>query len=67
MFNDEQNECLYQPVTEDELLSVMNSFKKDKSPGPNGWMIKFFIHFYDLVKKDLLSMVEESRTSGKIH
>lgn len=67
MFEEEQNDCLFQSVSDDEILSVMKSFKKDKCPGPDGWMIEFFIHFFDLVKMDILSMVEESRMSGKIH
>jgi len=44
----------------------MKGFKKDKSPGPDGWTIEF-IHFYDLFKEDLLSMVEASRISGNIN
>lgn len=67
MFNNEQNKELYKPVSEEELLKVMKSFKNDKCPGRYGWTIKIFLHFFDLVTKDLLSMVEESRMSGKIH
>ena len=67
MFDDEKNEALFQPITENELLGVMKSFKKDKSPGPNGWTIEFLIHFYDIFKFDLLRMVEASRMSGSIH
>jgi len=67
MFDDKRNEALFQPNSEDELLGIMKSFKKDKSPGPNGWTIEFFIHFFDLIKQDLLRMVEASRMSGSIH
>lgn len=67
MFVDEQNDCLFQPITEEELLETMKSFKKDKCPGPDGWTIEFFIHFFDLIKQDLLRMVEGSRISGSIH
>jgi len=67
MFDDEKNEALFQPITENELLGVMKSFNKDKSPGPDGWTIEFLIHFYDLFKLDLLRMVEASRMSGIIH
>lgn len=67
MFDDERNEALFQPITEKELLGVMMSFKKDKSPGPDGWTIEFMIHFYDLIKLDLLRMVEASRMTSSIH
>lgn len=45
----------------------MKSFKNDKAPGPDGWSIDFLIHFSDLFKMDLLSMVEASKLSGNIH
>eukprot|EP00253_Pinus_taeda_P036191 PITA_36191 len=67
MFDGEQNDYIFQPITEEELLETMKSFKKDKCPGPDGWMIKFLIHFFDLIKQDLLRMVEASRISGSIH
>jgi len=67
MFDQAKNEALFSPVTEKELFEIMKSFKKDKSLGPDGWSIDFFIHFFDLCKRDLLSMVEASRISGSIH
>eukprot|EP00253_Pinus_taeda_P004767 PITA_04767 len=67
MFDDGKNESLFQPITEDELLGVMKAFKKDKCPAPDGWTIEFFIHFFDIIKQDLLRMVEASRISCSIH
>eukprot|EP00253_Pinus_taeda_P016842 PITA_16842 len=67
MFDADAYEDFVKPVTEEELLSAMKSFKKDRSLGPDGWPIEFFIHFYDLFKSDLLHMVEASRMSGNIH
>eukprot|EP00253_Pinus_taeda_P032611 PITA_32611 len=67
MFDEDSYENFIKPVTEDELLSAIKSFKKDKSPGPDGWPIEFFMHFYDMFKMDLLRMVEASRMSGNIH
>ena len=51
-------------VTEEELKCVLQSFQKDKSPGPDGWMIEFFLELYDLLGQDLLHVVEDTRTSG---
>lgn len=34
-----------------------------KSPGPDGFTIDFFHHCWDLIKKDVWEVVEESRTS----
>jgi hypothetical protein len=48
------------------LREVLSLFKKDKSPGPNGWKIEFFTFFFDLVGDNLLEMVKESRKKGLI-
>lgn len=50
MFDKDQNDYLFQPIMKEELLGTMKSFKNDKCPGPDGWTIKFFIHFFDLIK-----------------
>lgn len=67
MFDDELNDHLFQPVTEETLLETMKFFKRDKCPGPDRWTIEFFIHFFDLIKTDLLRMVEGFRISRSIH
>lgn len=36
MFDVDLNDSLFQPVTKEELLGIMKSFKRDKSPGPDG-------------------------------
>lgn len=67
MYEDEQNDDFYKEVTNKKLLNVLKSFKSDKSLGPDGWTIELFTHFFEILKKDLLSMVEESRSMGYIH
>jgi hypothetical protein len=47
-------------------FGALNSFNKDRSPGPDGWTVEFFLHFFDLVGTDLLDLVEESRLRGRI-
>jgi hypothetical protein len=66
MVTDIDSNDLARPVSIDELKDVLHSFKKDKSPGPDGWTMEFFTIFFDLVGNDLLEMVEETRTLGKI-
>jgi len=65
MFDEGKNDYFFELVSEEELLSVMKSFKKDKCPDLDGWTIEFFIHSFYLVKMEILSMVEESRMSAK--
>jgi hypothetical protein len=61
----EDNE-LYKPVSLAEIKDILIHFNKERSPGPDGWTSEFFIFFFDLVGEDLLQMVEDSRTRGKI-
>jgi hypothetical protein len=36
MVNEVEAESLYNPVTLEELKSMLSNFKKEKSPGPDG-------------------------------
>jgi hypothetical protein len=42
---DEETNNLYAPVTLDEVKDVLSLFKRDKSPGPDGWTMEFFSTF----------------------
>ena len=54
-------------VSVEKLSMVLHSFQKDKSSGPDGWPVEFFLGFFDFFGKELLSVVEESRKAGFIH
>ena len=66
MVDEEEAETLYKPVTLEELKSVLASFKKEKSLGPDGWSVEFFTFFFDLMGGDLLEMVEDTRKKGNL-
>jgi hypothetical protein len=57
---------LFKPVSLPELKLILLHFNKERSPGPDGWTTEFFSHFFELVGPDLLLMVEDIRTKGKI-
>jgi hypothetical protein len=65
-FNDEMNEIMESEVTKEELKVVLGNFKKAKSPGPDGWIVEFFLGFYDFLEDEFLRVIEESRRSGKM-
>jgi hypothetical protein len=58
---------LESPCTKEELLEVLKGFKKEKSPGPDGWSVELFLHFFDLMGQDLLDVVEDARSRGKVN
>eukprot|EP00253_Pinus_taeda_P030096 PITA_30096 len=47
--NKDDSADLTASVTMEELESTLKWFKKDKSPGPDGWTIEFYLAFYDLL------------------
>ena len=65
--DDNDNRRLMEAVTNNELLKILHSFKKDKSPGLDGWPLEFFIGFFDLIGADMLKVVEEYRLDGHVH
>jgi len=67
MFDNDLNDQIYQLITVEELMATMKSFSRDKSPGPDGWSIEFLIHFFDIIKDELLKMVEEIRIKRSIN
>jgi hypothetical protein len=38
----------------------------DKIPGPDGWTVEFYLHYFDLVGTKLLELVEDSKLHGKV-
>ena len=53
-------------ITLEEIEIVLKVRAKDKSSGPDGWTVEFFIGFWDLVGPEILALVEESRRTGHI-
>jgi len=62
----EDSEELQKEVTMAELEATLKWFKKDKSFGPDGWTIDFYLAFFDILGNDLLKIVEDSRRRGRI-
>lgn len=50
----------------EELEKTLKGCTRVNSPGMNGWMTKFFSHFFDLIGADLLREVDESRIKGRL-
>eukprot|EP00253_Pinus_taeda_P034819 PITA_34819 len=62
----EEVEDLHQQVTKDEVECIIKSMAKDKSPGPDGWTVELFAHFFEMIGDELSEVVEESRQKGEI-
>jgi hypothetical protein len=67
MLDINEAEELYKHVTLIKLESILKMFKKEKSSGPDGWSVELYLHFFEIMGEDLLDLVEETRTSGRIN
>ena len=53
-------------ISMEEIVQALKSFKKDKSPGPDGWPVELFLAFLDILGNDFLALVESSRLEGRV-
>ncbi|GLJ31084.1 hypothetical protein SUGI_0622160 [Cryptomeria japonica] len=56
-----QNTALCTPISIDEVRKTTLQLKPDKTPGPDGFPVVFFHHYWDIIARDLYLVVELSR------
>ena len=66
MIHTEHSSSLTSQVSLLEIELSLKSFKKDRSPGPHGWPVEFYLHFFNLSSPTLVQMVDSTRISGYI-
>jgi hypothetical protein len=66
MLDQEDNKECFKEITLEDLCGVLDTFKKDKIPGLDGWTIDFYWNFFVLVGKDLVLVLEEIRQESKL-
>ncbi|KAK1276479.1 hypothetical protein QJS04_geneDACA020812 [Acorus gramineus] len=52
---------LDRPFSEEEIFKVVKATKGEKSPGPDGFGLIFYKRFWDIVKEDIILMLEDFR------
>lgn len=57
----EMNEKLLCPILLEELKRIVFHMRKGKSLGSDGFPVEFFQEFWDIIKLDLLDVVQESQ------
>jgi len=53
-------------VTEEEVSEVINEMENGKAPGPDGFNVDFFKACWNIVKQDILNVVEDSKLNRTI-
>ena len=66
MIPTEHSSLLSCPVSLKEIELSLKSFKKYRSPGPDGWPVEFYLYFFDLLSPMLLKNIDLTRTSDCI-
>jgi hypothetical protein len=66
LVSDAENNQLTQEITEEEMCKAAWSLEPDKAPGPDGFPIRFFRHFWDVIKRDLKKMLNYTLRKQKI-
>eukprot|EP00253_Pinus_taeda_P019430 PITA_19430 len=54
-------------VSKEEVEATIKSMAKEKSPGPDGWSIELFLHFFELIGAEITEVVEEARKKGEVY
>eukprot|EP00253_Pinus_taeda_P018273 PITA_18273 len=62
----EDNFNLNRPVTEEEVSEVIKEMHNGKAPGPDGFNVDFFKACWNIVKQDILNVMEDSRMNRAI-
>ncbi|XP_026399042.1 uncharacterized protein LOC113294884 [Papaver somniferum] len=64
--NSEEATILESNFTKDEVYSAIKDLGNDKAPGPDDYPILFFFNYWKFLKHDLMAVVHEFCTSGRI-
>lgn len=62
----EDGEALTRPFTEEEVRNALWGCDGSKSPGPDGFNMGFFKEFWGMIKEDVLRMMLEFHTYGRL-
>ncbi|KAF7826284.1 Transposon TX1 uncharacterized 149 kDa protein [Senna tora] len=57
---------LNKQFTEDECLVALNQMKLDGAPGPDGFNVRFYRKYWDIVKNDVMSMLSSFFHDGSL-
>lgn len=62
----EHNVMFMRPIESKEVEEAVMQMEKGKALGPDGFTVYFFQNCWDLLKDEILEVVEESRWTGRL-
>jgi hypothetical protein len=57
-----ENEVLMASFTEEEVFYAISQMEHNNAPGPDGFPAKFYQHFWDTIKTDLMALFNQLHT-----
>jgi ribonuclease HI len=66
LVTEEDNRFLNRPISMREIKKTVFRMHPDKAPGPDGFTPRFYIHCWDIIKKDLSKMVMRAQVCNKL-
>nr|ABF93982.1 retrotransposon protein, putative, unclassified [Oryza sativa Japonica Group] len=57
MLSEAEKERLIRPIEMEELKKVVFGMENNKAPGPDGFPVEFYKHFWYLIKDDLMELI----------
>ena len=59
-------QVMSEDITVNELYQALKSMRPSSAPGNDGITVKFYLHFWDLIKDDLFNCISHSLVVGKL-
>jgi hypothetical protein len=66
LVTEEQNNHMNKPIMKEEIDQALQEMPNGKSLGPNGFTVKFFKAYWEIIKHDVYRGVEDSRRLASI-
>jgi hypothetical protein len=63
----EERKIIVAPILLSEVLTRLKGFVVSKIHGLDGWIVEFFLEYFNLLVPKLLEVVDESILNGKIN
>ena len=66
VISDLESLLLAEPITEEEMYCALKSMRQSSAPGLDGLTVKFYLRFWDIVKRPLLDSFNFSYETGHL-
>ena len=61
-----ESNLMERDISESEVVAAIKQLAKEKSPGPDGFPLLFFSHFWELIKFDFMALVTDFYSRSRL-